>query len=128
MYCLSLLGLDQNRIHKTMQMTPSRKNSKSFFLWHHSFSYLYTQTELAHHEILFFSASIIYYLKRLEVNLNAWCINSRNVLSALINLSVQEDLLYFYKNKMAALLSTQIEWIISTITMASVTTWYSPKL
>lgn len=32
MFCLSLLGLDHNRIHKTMQMTPSRKNSKSFFL------------------------------------------------------------------------------------------------
>ena len=98
---------------------------KIFLLfWHHFFSYLYTQTELTYQEILFFffpqeillfSASIIYYLKRLEVKLNGWCVNSGNVLSALINLSVQKDLLYFSKNKIASLLSTQTEWIISAI-------------
>ena len=124
MFWLSLLGLDQNRIHKTIQMTQNWKDSKSFSS-SDIISFPTSTLKLNSHtkksffffpqEILLFSASIIYYLKRLEVKLNGWCVNSGNVLSALINLSVQKDLLYFSKNKIASLLSTQTEWIISAI-------------
>lgn len=46
----------------------------------------------------------------LEVNLNSWCVNSGNLPSALICISL--DLLCFSKIKIVILLSTQVEWCI----------------
>ena len=127
LFWVLLLGPEQSSQNNSD--VTSCKVLKIFLLfWHHPFSSLYTKnwTCIPRCSFIF---SLNYILpKRLEVNLNSWRVNSGNVPSALIRLSL--DLLHFPKNKMADLFSTQTEWSVSTINMASwlPESWYSQKL